>query len=128
MKRLPALLGALLGGFVVGALATVYHSVWFPVGLALGATLVAGLLSALRLVSPGRLIAGVAGAGIVAAVITMAGNDGQGSVLVMPNLPGFVFLGTITLVVTVVLAWPRLSSSKTGYDEVASVSERNPLS
>ena len=128
MKRLPALLGALLGGFVVGALATVYHSVWFPVGLVLGATLVAGTLGGLRLMAPGRLVAGVAGAGIVTAVITMAGNDGQGSVLVMPNLPGFVFLGTITLVVTVVLAWPRLPSSKNGYDEVASVSERNPLS
>ena len=112
----------------MGALATVYHSVWFPVGLVLGATLVAGMLGALRLMEPGRLVAGVAGAGIVTAVITMAGNDGQGSVLVMPNLPGFVFLGTITLVVMVVLAWPRLSSSKTGYDEVASVSERNSLS
>ena len=113
---------------MVGALATVYHSVWFPVGLVLGATLVAGMLGALRLMAPGRLVAGVAGAGIVTAVITMAGNDGQGSVLVMPNLPGFVFLGTITLVVTVVLAWPRLPSRKTGYDEVAPVSERNSLS
>ena len=125
MKNLPAALGAIVGGLLLGSLATVFHSVWFPLGTIVVCVVVALFLGSLRLVSETRFFAGLAAVSVVAAVAMMAGNDGEGSVLVMGNVVGFVFLGAITVVVTIVLAWPKVSPRKTGYDEVPSVSERN---
>jgi hypothetical protein len=115
---------SLFGGLVVGAITTTHHSAWFPGGLIVSILVVMAFLTGLRVVSPTRVLATWAAVGVVVSMTALAGLDGQGSVLIASNTAGLVFLGSITLVTLVILAWPRLTPRATGYDGVSSDSER----
>lgn len=116
---------SLLSGVAVGSITTTYHSAWFPAGLIVSLLVVATLIVGLRVLTPTRVLATWAAAGVVLAMSALAGLDGQGSVLIANNTAGLVFLGSTTLVILVILAWPRMTPRPTGYDGVSSDSERN---
>jgi hypothetical protein len=118
-------IAALLSGLVVGAITTTYHSAWFPGGVIVSILVVMALVAGLRVISPTRVPATWAAVGVVVVMTALAGFDGQGSVLIASNTAGLVFLGSITLVTLVILAWPRLAPRATRYDEVSSDSERS---
>ena len=118
--------GALVGGLLVGAVATVYHAAWFPWGLVAATALVSLFVVSLRVVGDTRAL-GIAGSiGYVGTITVLAGVDSQGSVLVVADTAGMVFLAVVTLVTVIALAWPKLSPRATRYDRDSSLVERTP--
>jgi len=122
---LPAIAAA-FGGFVVGAIATVYHAAWVPFGAIAAVAVIVFFLVGLRAVSRKRAPATTGALGVVAAVIILAGLDDRQSVLISANTVGLTFLASVTFVTLVILAWPRISPSATGYDEIVGRKERTP--
>jgi hypothetical protein len=106
-------------GLVVGAITTTYHSAWFPWGLVVGILLVGVFVVSLRIISATRVPATLATAGVIVAMTMLAGLDDQGSVMIVGNTAGLTFLGSVTFVSLVALAWPKLTLRPTGYDGVS---------
>lgn len=125
-SRVTGVIAALLGGVCVGAVATLYHGAWFPWGL-VGALVVVSLyVAALRVVGDTRALAFAGSAGFVGVITVLAGVDSQGSVLILADTAGAVFLAVVTLVTVIALAWPKLSPRPTRYDERVGLVERTP--
>jgi hypothetical protein len=120
------LIGALVGGIVVGAVATLYHAAWYPWGLGAAVSLVSLFVVALRVIAPTRVPAIAGALGFVGVITVFAGVDSQGSVLIVADTPGLLFLGLVTAVTVVALAWPKLSPRPTRYDKEAGFVERTP--
>jgi hypothetical protein len=118
--------GGALGGLAIGTLATVYHAAWFPWGLVGAVTLVSLFVASLRVVTDTRLAATAGALGVVGAITVLAGVDAQGSVLIAADTAGLSFLGIVTFVTVLALAWPRFSPRATHYDESAGFGERTP--
>ena len=118
-SRILLLFAATGAGLVVGAISTTYHSAWFPWGLVVVILLVGVFVASLRIISRTRVPATLATAGVITAVTLLAGVDSQGSVMIAGNTVGLAFLGSVTLVSVVVLAWPKLTPRPTRYDGVS---------
>jgi hypothetical protein len=121
-----AFVGALVGGFFVGAVATVYHAAWFPWGLVAATAVVSLLVVSLRVVGETRALAIAGSVGYVGVITVLAGVDSQGSVLVVADTAGMVFLAVVTFVTVIALAWPRISPRATRYDRDSGLAERTP--
>ena len=115
---------AILYGSLVGFFAGLYHSVSFPVGLAAILVLISLALASLRTFSPKRYPIVLASVGIVGALMTLAGVDGNGSVLILADTAGLVLLGGTTLLVVGAIAWPRFPPRTTRYAREVERSER----
>jgi hypothetical protein len=124
--RVVMVIAAIFGGVVVGTITTIYHSAWFPFGLVAAVGLVGVFVASLRVVSPSRALATFGSAGVIGVITLLAGLDSQGSVLIAGNTAGLAFLGSVTLLSMVVLAWPKLTPRATGYDGEHLSSERTP--
>ncbi len=106
---------ALVVGAIYGTLGTVGHrQVWqvgevrLPWGLVLALVGVAALLVAFRTIGGGRLVAAVAGLGVILMVGLLTLPGPGGSVLVVGDLTGTVWSIGPALVTVFVVAWPRL--------------------
>lgn len=128
MGKIASGLAVLIGGLFLGSIAAIYHSALFPLGLIACVTIVGAFLLSLRSIAESRVFAAIGALGSFSSILLLAGLDGSSSVIIMADLGGFLFLGVSAALAGIILAWPRLSPSKTGYDEGASVSERNSLS
>jgi len=105
-------LASLVAGTLVGVFASIYHSAVFPWGLIV-VLLALGLgLVGLRVFFRPRYPAVLASLGLIAAIGTLAGQDGQGSVLIAGNVAGFSLLAGVALLLILANAWPsNLSQS-----------------
>ena len=128
MRKIASGIGAFLGGLVLGSIAAIYHSALFPLGLIVSVSIVGGFLVSLRSLSESRGFAVLGAMGSFSSILLLAGLDSSSSVVIMADLGGFLFLGLSAALSGIILAWPRLSPRKNGYDEEAPVVERNPLS
>ncbi|MFF2369788.1 hypothetical protein [Agromyces sp. NPDC058110] len=114
-SRIATLVLALLVGAVYGTLGTVGHrQVWqigdvsLPWGLVAALVGVAALLVAFRTIGGGRLVAAVAGLGVILMVGLLTLSGPGGSVLVVGDLTGTIWSIGPALVTVFVVAWPRL--------------------
>ncbi|KQM83068.1 hypothetical protein [Agromyces sp. Leaf222] len=114
-NRIATLALALIIGAIYGTLGTVGHrqtwqigDVSLPWGLVVALIGVAALLVAFRTIGGGRLVAAVAGLGVILVVglLTLPGRGG--SVLVVGDLTGTIWSIGPALVTVFVVAWPRL--------------------
>lgn len=124
--RVGAVAGVIVGGIFVGAVATAYHGAWFPWGLVASTVLVLLFVAALRVVGRTRVLAVSGSLGVVGVIVVLAGGDSQGSVLIAAGTAGLLFLGLVTLVTVISLAWPKLSPRATHYDRESGLVERTP--
>jgi N-acetyl-1-D-myo-inositol-2-amino-2-deoxy-alpha-D-glucopyranoside deacetylase len=113
MHLLTALL-ALVVGAAIGGIAVVNHQfaplilgVPVPVGIVLTLTIVSALLVGLRIVFPGRLVAGAAAVGLLVVVGLLSVASTGGSVLVPANPAGYVLTYGPVAIAVLVLAWPK---------------------
>lgn len=113
VQLLTALL-ALVVGAVVGGITVVNHQfapvilgAAIPVGIAAALLIVAALLVGLRIVFPGRLVAGAAAVGLLLVVGLLSAASAGGSVLVPANPAGYALTYGPIGIALLVLAWPR---------------------
>ncbi len=105
-------LATLLAGVIVGVVASVYHSAVFPWGLIVILVAMGTGLVGLRVFFRPRYPAVLASLGLIAAIAALAGQDGQGSVLIAGNVAGFSLLGGVAFLLILANAWPsNLSQS-----------------
>ena len=110
-------LASVLAGAVVGVVASIYHSAWFPWGLVIIMVALGAGLIGLRVFFRPRYPAAVASLGLIAAVVVLAGQDGQGSVLIAGNSAGLSLLVGVSFFVVIANAWPRgLTGSRVKID------------
>jgi len=102
-------LAAFLAGATLGLLASLYHAAFFPLGLIAILLAVGTALAGARKVFTVRYPALVASAGMVSTIAVLAGNDGQGSVLISANVAGYSLLSGIVAIIVFALAWPGSS-------------------
>ena len=100
-------LASVVAGAVVGVVASIYHSAWFPWGLVIIMVALGAGLMGLRVFFRPRYPAAVASLGVIAAIVVLAGQDGQGSVLIAGNTAGLSLLVGVSFFVVVTNAWPR---------------------
>lgn len=100
-------LASVVAGAVVGVVASIYHSAWFPWGLVIIMVALGAGLMGLRVFFRPRYPAVVASLGLIAAVVVLAGQDGQGSVLIAGNSAGLSLLVGVSFFVFIANAWPR---------------------
>ena len=100
-------LASVVAGAVVGVVASIYHSAWFPWGLVIIMVALGAGLIGLRVFFRPRYPAAVASLGLIAAVVVLAGQDGQGSVLIAGNSAGLSLLVGVSFFVVIANAWPR---------------------
>jgi hypothetical protein len=105
-------LAAFLSGATLGLLASIYHAAFFPFGLIAVLLAVGTALAGVRKVFAVRYPALVASAGMVSTIAVLAGNDGQGSVLISANVAGYSLLAGIVAIIVFALAWPPNSKRK----------------
>lgn len=118
------LIGTVLGAVIVGVVAVIYHAAFAPIGTAVVVAMITAFAVGLRLIARTRWLA-LLGIGVLfTVVVSLAGLDNQGSVLVMGDTAGLTFLGFSTLGATVALAWPKFSARTTSYDRDAGIPER----
>ena len=110
-------LASVVAGAVVGVVASIYHSAWFPWGLVIIMVALGAGLMGLRVFFRPRYPAAVASLGLIAAVVVLAGQDGQGSVLIAGNSAGLSLLVGVSFFVVIANAWPRgLTGSRVKID------------
>ena len=104
-------------GIALGGIGTVNHQLVLsvgdarlPSGVTVALVLVAALMVGLRLVFVSRIVALVAGLGILLAVALFTVGGPGGSVLVPANPAGYVWSYGAAMVVALVLVWPNLSA------------------
>ena len=100
-------LASVVAGAVVGVVASIYHSAWFPWGLVIIMVALGAGLIGLRVFFRPRYPVVVASLGLIAAVVVLAGQDGQGSVLIAGNSAGLSLLVGVSFFVVIANAWPR---------------------
>ena len=100
-------LASVVAGAVVGVVASIYHSAWFPWGLVIIMVALGAGLMGLRVFFRPRYPAVVASLGLIAAIVVLAGQDGQGSVLIAGNSAGLSLLVGVSFFVVIANAWPR---------------------
>ena len=100
-------LSSVVAGAAVGVVASVYHSAWFPWGLVIIMVALCAGLMGLRVFFLPRYPAALASLGLIAAIVVLAGQDGQGSVLIAANSAGLSLLAGVSFFVVVANAWPR---------------------
>ena len=103
---------SLLAGIVVGVVASIYHSAVFPWGITIILVALGTGLIGLRVFFCRRYPAGLASLGLIVAMGALAGQDGQGSVLIAGDVAGFSLLGGVAFLLILANAWPsNLSQS-----------------
>ena len=102
-------LATFLAGATLGLLASIYHAAFFPFGLIAVLLAVGAAFAGVRKVFVVRYPAVVASAGTVTTITVLAGNDGQGSVLISANVAGYSLLTGIVVIVVFALASPGSS-------------------
>jgi hypothetical protein len=100
-------LASVVAGAVVGVVASIYHSAWFPLGLVIIMVALGAGLMGLRVFFLRRYPAALASLGLIAAIVVLAGQNGQGSVLIAANSAGLSLLAGVSFFVVVANAWPR---------------------
>ena len=100
-------LASVVAGAAVGVVASIYHSAWFPWGLVIIMLALAAGLIGLRVFFRHRYPSAVASLGLIAAIVVLAGQDGQGSVLIAGNSAGLSLLVGVSFFVVIANAWPR---------------------
>lgn len=113
-----------LSGVIVGVVAVIYHSAFWPLGIAAVVTMILTFVVGLRLIARTRWPALLGVVTVFTVVVVLSGSDDQGSVLVMGDGTGLVFLGLSVLAATVALAWPKFSARAASYDREAGIPER----
>ncbi|MFF1878723.1 DUF6113 family protein [Leifsonia sp. NPDC058230] len=106
-------------GVVVGAVGTIAHqSTWriggftLPWGLVLALLGYTALLVGLRLLSRSRIPALVAALGTILVILLFAQRSAGGSVLIVNDLIGQVWLVAPIVIAALVMAWPDLSKHR----------------
>jgi len=119
--RIIACVLAGLIGIALGGIGTVNHQLVLsvgdarlPSGVTVALILVVALMVGLRLVFVSRIVALVAGLGILLAVALLTVGGPGGSVLVPANPAGYVWSYGAAMVVALVLVWPNLSAIGSG--------------
>ena len=128
MNRLIASVSGLLFGVIVGTFGSLYHGALFPWGLTVSILLVTCAMAAIRTLMWERYPSVWFSVGVTLTVMLLAGFDGNGSVLIIANDAGFIFLGAVLLIVVVGIAWPRFRPQSRRYDREAPQLERTSLS
>ena len=100
-------LSSVIAGAAVGVVASLYHAAWFPWGLVIIMVALGAGLMGLRVFFLLRYPAAFASLGLIAAILVLAGQDGQGSVLIAGNTAGLSLLVGVSFFVVVANAWPR---------------------
>lgn len=124
LRRVLRSLFSLVLGIIVGTTTSLYHSVLFPWGLVVSLILIGLAIVGMRILFWERYPSGWTSVGIIGSLITLAGLDGNGSVLIIADVAGLVLLGGATILVVGGLAWPRFAPRVTHYDEKHDSSER----
>ena len=106
-------------GVVVGTVGTIAHqSTWtvggvaLPWGLVLALLGYTALLVGLRLLSRSRIPSLVAALGAILIILLFAQQSAGGSVLILNDLLGQVWLVAPIVIAALVMAWPDLSKSR----------------
>ena len=100
-------LSSVIAGAAVGVVASIYHAAWFPWGLVVIMVALGAGLMGLRVFFRPRYPAASASLGLIAAIVVLAGQDGQGSVLIAANSAGLSLFAGVSFFVVVANAWPR---------------------
>ena len=100
-------LSSVIAGAAVGIVASIYHAAWFPWGMLIILVALGAGLMGLRVFFRPRYPAALASLGLIAAIVVLAGQDGQGSVLIAGNTAGLSLLVGVSFFVVVANAWPR---------------------
>jgi len=100
-------LSSVTAGVAVGVVAGIYHAAWFPWGMVIIMVALGAGLMGLRVFFRTRYPAALASLGLIAAIVVLAGQDGQGSVLIAANSAGLSLLAGVSFIVVVANAWPR---------------------
>ena len=118
-SRIGTLAFAFLIGVLAGAIGTIGHrqevrigEVAIPWGIVAALVGVAALLLGIRLVAGGRLVAGVAAAGIVATVSLLSLPGLGGSVLIPSGVVGTVWAVGPALIAVLVVAFPSMPPAR----------------
>ena len=118
-SRIGTLVFAFLMGVLAGAIGTIGHrqelrigEVAIPWGIVAALVGVAALLLGIRLVAGGRLVAGVAAAGIVATVSLLSLPGLGGSVLIPSGVVGTVWAVGPALIAVLVVAFPSMPPAR----------------
>ena len=98
---------ALLVGIVVGVITTFTHRQFLPWGLVGGLLVVVALVVGFRLVFDSRVVGAAAAVGVVAASLVLALPGAGGSVLVVDDLPGWIWALGPAILAAIALVWPR---------------------
>ena len=98
---------SVIAGAAVGIVASIYHAAWFPWGLVIIMVALGAGLMGLRVFFLARYPAALASLGLIAAIVVLAGQDGQGSVLIAGNTAGLSLLVGVSFFVVIANAWPR---------------------
>jgi N-acetyl-1-D-myo-inositol-2-amino-2-deoxy-alpha-D-glucopyranoside deacetylase len=98
---------ALLVGSAVGTITTFTHRQFLPWGLVGGLLVVLALVVGFRLVFDSRVIGVAAAIGVVAASAVLALPGAGGSVLVVNDLPGWLWALGPAVLSSIALIWPR---------------------
>ena len=98
---------SVIAGAAVGIVASIYHAAWFPWGLVIIMVALGAGLMGLRVFFLLRYPAAFASLGLIAAIVVLAGQDAQGSVLIAANSAGLSLLAGVSFFVVVANAWPR---------------------
>jgi N-acetyl-1-D-myo-inositol-2-amino-2-deoxy-alpha-D-glucopyranoside deacetylase len=106
---LAVVVGAALGGIAVvnHQFAPVVFGAAVPIGIVVTILLVSALLVGLRIVFPGRLVAGAAAVGLLVVIGVLSVGSSGGSVLVPANPTGYVLTYGPVVIAILVLAWPK---------------------
>jgi hypothetical protein len=106
-------------GVVIGAVGTIAHqSVWkagdisWPWGLFLSLLAYTALLVGLRLLATGRIPALIAALGTIAVILLFTQKSAGGSVLILNDLLGQIWLAGPIVIAALVMAWPDLSKHR----------------
>ncbi|WP_223690935.1 hypothetical protein [Leifsonia poae] len=106
-------------GVVVGAVGTIAHqSSWrigglvIPWGLVAALVAFAAVLAGLRLLARSRIPALIAAVGTIGVIVLFSQQSAGGSVFILNDLPGQIWVVGPILIAAVVMAWPDLSRSR----------------
>ena len=100
-------LSSVIAGAAVGTVASIYHAAWFPWGMLIILVALGAGLMGLRVFFLPRYPAALASLGLISAIVVLAGQDGQGSVMIAGNKAGLSLLVGVSFFVVVANAWPR---------------------
>src|SRR3954468_22915494 len=119
LSRIVNYLLLVIAGLIIGAGGTIAHqSLWTvgrisgPWGLFLSLLAYTALLVGLRLLAKGRLPALAAALGTIAIILVFTQKSAGGSVLILNDLLGQIWLAGPIVIAALVMAWPDLSKHR----------------